>query len=88
MGFTGDPTVGGGDIFYDVSVLSFQSFYFATTTLAPGFGRSPGVLPNELESMAFGNFHGLFGSGVVGDRSHISLIWLMAGVYSNCFKYT
>jgi len=69
MDFTGDPTVGGGtDIFYDASVLSFQSFDFGTTTLTldPSFSRSPDVLSNELEGLAFGNFGGLSGPGIVG----------------------
>lgn len=69
MDFTDDATLGGGtDIFYDASVLSFQSFDFGTTTLAldPGFSRSPDVLTNELEGLAFGNFNGLSGPGVVG----------------------
>jgi len=69
MDFTGDPTLGGGtDIFYDASVLSFQSFDFGTTTLAldPAFSRSPDELANELEGLAFGSFAGLEGPGTVG----------------------
>ena len=69
MDFTGDPTLGGGtDIFYDDSVLSFQSFSFGTTTLTldGAFSRLPDDLPNKLEGMAFGNFGGLSGPGTVG----------------------
>jgi hypothetical protein len=69
MDFTDDATLGGGtDIFYDASVLSFQSFDFSTTTLAldPTFSRVPDVLTNELEGMAFGSFAGLTGPGIVG----------------------
>jgi len=69
MDFTGDSTLGGGtDIFYDASILSYQSFDFSTTTLAldSDFSRSPDVLFNELEGLAFGNFNGLSGPGVVG----------------------
>lgn len=69
MDFTGDPTLGGGtDIFYDASVLSFQSFDFSTATLIldPFLSRSPDVLSNELEGLAFGDFFGLTGPGVVG----------------------
>lgn len=69
MDFTGEPTLGGGtDIFYDASVLSFQSFDFGTTTLAldSGFSRSPDVLTNKLEGLAFGNFNGLSGPGTIG----------------------
>lgn len=69
MDFTGDPTLGGGtDIFYDASVLSYQSFGFTSTSLAldTDFSRSPDVLSNELEGLSFGNFNGLSGPGVVG----------------------
>lgn len=69
MNFTDDPTLGGGtDIFYDASVLSFQSFDFGTTTLPldVSFNRTPDELTNELEGLAFGNFNGLTGPGVVG----------------------
>ena len=46
--------------------LSFHLLYFGTTTLAPGFDRLPDGLPNKLESQAFGNFGGLFASGLLG----------------------
>lgn len=65
--FTGDATLGGGmDIFYDSSALSFQSFTFGTAnvTLDPSFSRSPDVLTNKLEGLAFGNFGGLTSSRV------------------------
>ncbi len=69
MDFTGDPTVGGGtDIFYDASILSYQSFNFGTTTLSldPAFIRTPDIKTNKLEGLAFGNFGGLSGPGIVG----------------------
>ncbi len=69
MDFTGNPTLGGGtDIFYDSAVLSYQSFSFATTslTLDPAFSRTPDILSNKLEGLAFGNFNGLSGPGTVG----------------------
>ncbi len=71
MDFTDDATLGGGtDIFFNATVLSFQSFDFSSTTLVldPAFGRLPDadVLPGKLEGMAFGNFGGLSGPGVIG----------------------
>jgi len=68
MDFTDEPTLGGGtDIFFDPTVLSFQSFDFGSTTLTldPAFSRVPDLLPGELEGMAFGEFGGLAGPGVV-----------------------
>jgi len=71
MDFTDDATLGGGtDIFFDPTILSFQSFDFSSTTLAldSAFSRLPDadVLPGKLEGMAFGNFGGLSGPGVIG----------------------
>lgn len=67
--FTDDATLGGGlDVFFDDSVLSFQSWSFDTTTfiLDPSFNRSPDLLSSELEGIAFGNFGGINTSGVLG----------------------
>ena len=71
MDFTDDATLGGGtDIFFNDAVLSFQSFDFSSTTLVldPAFSRLPDadVLAGKLEGMAFGNFGGLSGPGVIG----------------------
>ena len=71
MDFTDDATLGGGtDIFFNDAVLSFLSFDFSSTTLVldPAFGRLPDadVIAGKLEGMAFGNFGGLPGPGVIG----------------------
>jgi len=71
MDFTDDATLGGGmDIFFNDAVLSFLSFDFGSTSLVldPALTRLPDsdVLPGKLEGMAFGNFGGLSGPGVVG----------------------
>lgn len=71
MDFTDDATLGGGtDIFFNDAVLSFLSFDFSSTTLVldSAFSRLPDadVLPGKLEGMAFGNFGGLSGPGVIG----------------------
>lgn len=67
--FTSEATLGGGiDFFFDDSIIAFQSFTFATTTLSldPDFGRLPDVLSGELEGLAFGNFAGIGTAGRVG----------------------
>jgi hypothetical protein len=68
MDFTGDPTLGGGvDIFFNSSLLSFSSFSFNPTLGDDaGFRRQPDVEANKLNGLAFGNFAGLAGPGVVG----------------------
>jgi len=69
MDFSSDATFGGGmDIFFDSSVISFQSFDFSTSTLSldPGFSRSPDALLGGLEGLAFGNFAGISGPGIIG----------------------
>jgi len=69
MDFTDEPTVGGAiDVFYNESILSFQSFDFDSTTpgLDPVFNRLPEVLSGELEGIGFGSFSGLSGPGIVG----------------------
>jgi len=75
--FTSDPTLGGGlDIFYDETVLSFQSFSFASSSTLvtdPGFNRLPDVLSNELEGLAFGNFAGVSTAGIVGTLSFTAI---------------
>lgn len=67
--FTGDATLGGGiDIFFDSTAISFSAFDFGSTTLVldPFLSRSPDPLPGKLEGLAFGDFGGNEGPGVIG----------------------
>ncbi|BAZ94310.1 ornithine/acetylornithine aminotransferase [Thiohalobacter thiocyanaticus] len=66
--FSGDPTFGGAiDFFFDNSLLSFQGFTTATTTLVldPAYDRSPDPVSSGLEGLAFGSDSGLE-AGIVG----------------------
>jgi hypothetical protein len=66
--FATDPTIGGGvDLFYDDTILSFVSFTFNPAFPDdPDFRRLPDVLADELNGLAFGEFNGIGGTGVVG----------------------
>ena len=75
MDFTDDPTIGGGiDIFYDSSILGFESFAFSSTLEDdPDFRRLPDNLDGELNGLAFGDFLGLSGPSTVGTLTFVAL---------------
>ncbi|HEX9628119.1 MAG TPA: hypothetical protein VGA00_14355 [Acidiferrobacterales bacterium] len=75
MDFSDDPTVGGGiDIFYNSSLLQFDTFVFnGALGDDPAFRSTPTVLANELNGLAFGSFTGLSGPAVVGTLSFTAL---------------
>ena len=60
MDFTGDPTLGGGsDLFYDASILGFDSWTYAGLG-DPGFAYSVDTgTPGAIIGISFGDFAGL-----------------------------
>ncbi len=68
MDFSDAPTLGGGiDVFFDDSLLAFDSFSFDVAFGSEtAFARAPTVSGGELDGIAFGNFAGLSGPAVVG----------------------
>jgi hypothetical protein len=67
--FTGDPTLGGGfDVMFDSAVLGFVSYDASTCNVNcdAGFGRAPDVSDGLLSGIAFGQFNGITGPGIVG----------------------